>query len=229
MPFAVRSTKFGRRRRTGTSLPRGSRSTLCWRERRLAATSSNRGSVVLAGPVNVGKSSLINALVGYGRSIVHDAPGTTRDAVTATTAIDGWPVELCDTAGLRAASSLGPVEAAGIQLAHERLAEAELAVLVFDQSASWSNEDESLPRLWPRALVVHNKADLPPAPGTRPAGTTVSALHGQGLGELLALISTRLVPNPPTPGMAVPLDNQQLEAIRRLARAVGQASSLSRR
>ena len=57
--------------------------------------------VVLAGRVNVGKSSLINALAGYGRSIVHPSPGTTRDAVTVTTAIDGWPVELCDTAGLR--------------------------------------------------------------------------------------------------------------------------------
>ena len=59
--------------------------------------------VVFGGPANVGKSSLINALVGYGRSIVHDLPGTTRDALTAATAIDGWPVELCDTAGLRAA------------------------------------------------------------------------------------------------------------------------------
>ena len=67
-------------------------------------------SVVLAGPVNVGKSSLINALVGYGRSIVHHVAGTTRDAVTAATAIDGWPIELCDTAGLRPAAmrSSGP-------------------------------------------------------------------------------------------------------------------------
>jgi len=60
-------------------------------------------SVVLAGPSNVGKSSLMNALVGHRRAIVHATPGTTRDAVTARTAIDGWPVELCDTAGLRAA------------------------------------------------------------------------------------------------------------------------------
>ena len=88
-------------------------------------------SVVLAGPVNVGKSSLINALAGYGRSIVHHAPGTTRDAVTAATAIDGWPVELCDTAGLRPAAT--PVERAGIERAQERLAQADLAVLVFDR------------------------------------------------------------------------------------------------
>ena len=58
-------------------------------------------SVVLAGLPNVGKSSLINALVGYQRAIVHDAPGTTRDIVTAPASFAGWPVELADTAGLR--------------------------------------------------------------------------------------------------------------------------------
>ena len=57
--------------------------------------------VVLAGKPNVGKSSLINRLAGYQRSIVFDQPGTTRDVVTTRTAIDGWPVELADTAGLR--------------------------------------------------------------------------------------------------------------------------------
>ena len=56
---------------------------------------------MIAGPPNVGKSSLLNALLGYRRAIVFDQPGTTRDVVTSTTAIDGWPVELSDTAGLR--------------------------------------------------------------------------------------------------------------------------------
>ncbi len=59
--------------------------------------------VVLAGTQNVGKSSLLNAIIGFARSIVFDSPGTTRDVLTAATAIDGWPVELADTAGLRAA------------------------------------------------------------------------------------------------------------------------------
>ena len=62
-------------------------------------------NVVLAGRPNVGKSSLINALLGYTRSIVFDQPGTTRDVVTAATAIDGWPIELSDTAGLRESPS----------------------------------------------------------------------------------------------------------------------------
>ncbi len=57
--------------------------------------------VVIAGPPNVGKSSLINAILGYQRAIVFDQPGTTRDVVTALTALDGWPIEFSDTAGLR--------------------------------------------------------------------------------------------------------------------------------
>ena len=114
--------------------------------------------VVLAGRVNVGKSSLINALAGYGRSIVHPSPGTTRDAVTVTTAIDGWPVELCDTAGLRSGGDA--VERAGIELARERLAQADLAILVFDRSAAWSAEDQALCDQWPGGLLVHNKCDL---------------------------------------------------------------------
>ncbi len=88
---------------------------------------------MLAGRINVGKSSLLNALAGYARAIVHPAPGTTRDAVAITAAIDGWPVELCDTAGLRAAGDA--VERAGIDRARERLAAADLVILVTDRSA----------------------------------------------------------------------------------------------
>ena len=58
--------------------------------------------VVLAGRPNVGKSRLLNALAGYDRAIVDPTPGTTRDVVTIRTALDGWSVELSDTAGLRA-------------------------------------------------------------------------------------------------------------------------------
>src|SRR3989304_4535769 len=86
--------------------------------------------VVAAGPPNAGKSSLINALVGYRRSIVHHTPGTTRDAVTAVTAMEGWPVELCDTAGLHAKAE--GIEKAGVELAQQRIADADLVVLVFD-------------------------------------------------------------------------------------------------
>ena len=115
---------------------------------------------------------------------------------------------------------LGPIEAAGIRLAKQRL-RADLVVLVFDRSVSWSNDDQTLLREWPSALVVHNKSDLPPAPGTRPSGSVVSAIQGGGLTELLGTISGRLVPSPPGPGAAVPFNAEQLEAIQRLSAALG--------
>jgi tRNA modification GTPase len=88
--------------------------------------------VVLTGVPNVGKSSLINRLLGYSRSIVYAEPGTTRDVVTAATAFDGWPVELSDTAGLRDAA--GEIEAAGVERARRHLATADLAI-VFSTAA----------------------------------------------------------------------------------------------
>lgn len=170
--------------------------------------------VVLAGRVNVGKSSLINALAGFGRAIVHHTPGTTRDAVTLTTAIDGWPVELCDTAGLRVGGDA--IEAAGIELACQRLAQADLVVLVFDGSVPWSADDQRLLDDWPNALVVHNKCDLPTPPDVRPAGIAISALENRGIAELLDAIAGRLVPNPPPAGAAVPFAPDQIEALKRL-------------
>jgi tRNA modification GTPase len=177
-------------------------------------------SVVLAGPVNVGKSSLINALTGYGRSIVHHVPGTTRDAVTAATAIEGWPVELCDTAGLRLAGD--PIERAGVERAQERLAQADLAILVFDRSTAWSAADQSLVVRWPAALLVDNKCDLAAAAGERPAELFTSALRGEGIENLLNAIARRLAPNPPPPGTAVPFTTEQVEMVDRLAGEVNQ-------
>ena len=149
-------------------------------------------SVVLAGRINVGKSSLLNALAGYGRAIVHPAPGTTRDAVAVTTAVDGWPVELCDTAGLRATGDA--IERAGIERARQRLAQADLVVLVADRSVPWSPEDEGLARQYPAAVLVHNKCDLPASSGHRPGGISTSALRGQGIDALLTAIGRRLAP-----------------------------------
>ena len=158
--------------------------------------------VVLAGRPNVGKSSLINSLVGYERAIVHSAPGTTRDIVTALTALDGWPLELMDTAGLRAGEE--PLEAAGIELARNQAAAADLLLLLFDRSVVWNAEDEALLASWPKALVVHNKCDLPAGSGKRPEGIEVSAQTGAGLAGLAKAIVERLVPCYPQVGEAVP-------------------------
>lgn len=173
-------------------------------------------SVVLAGPPNAGKSSLLNALAGYARALVHHAPGTTRDIVTVRTALDGWPVELCDTAGLHEGAE--PVERLGIERAKTKLAAAELVVLVFDRSLPWRAADAALVERYPAALVVHNKSDLTAHPSPRPAGLATSALRNTGVERLAAAVVARLVPEPPAPGDAVPFLPEHLAIFDGLSR-----------
>jgi len=130
--------------------------------------------VVLAGRPNVGKSSLINALVGYERAIVFDRPGTTRDVVTATTAVDGWPIELADTAGLCSyaakadryspeSAATDDLESTGMRQAGDRMQSADLVIWVVDAAALCSRVDAGEPFEPTRpegALVVANKIDL---------------------------------------------------------------------
>ncbi len=162
----------------------------------------------------MGKSSLINAIAGYQRAIVHGTPGTTRDVVGVQTAMDGWPVELSDTAGLRETSE--KIELAGLDLARQKIFAADLIVLVFDISLPWSAQDQALVESHPTALRVHNKSDLPHAtgrPGRRAWNST--ALHSAGIDELCHEIGGRLVPCPPPPGAAVPFELKQIGQIRR--------------
>jgi tRNA modification GTPase len=176
--------------------------------------------VVLAGPPNVGKSSLINALVGYRRSIVFDQPGTTRDVVTVATAIDGWPIELSDTAGLR--QSGDALEIAGVELARRQLAAADRIVFVFDVTERWTNECDSLIKDYPSAIVVFNKVDL-----LRDTETALGQLNGcgaqplltsavtsYGIDDLAATLVRRLVSHEPQPGDAVPFTTLQVEQLR---------------
>lgn len=167
--------------------------------------------VVLAGRANVGKSSLINALLGYRRSIVFDEPGTTRDVVTASTALDGWPVELADTAGLRAETD--EIERQGVERARRQMSQADLVVLVFDCSQPWSGEDAELLQTAGPALIVHNKCDVQFPGPERPPGLTTSAKTNPGIGRLTEMIAARLVPDPPAPGAAVPFDESHSHAI----------------
>jgi tRNA modification GTPase len=174
---------------------------------------------VIAGRPNVGKSSLVNALVGYQRAIVFDQPGTTRDVVAVSTAIDGWPVELADTAGLRQAGDA--LEAEGIQLAENEIAAADLVLLVFDASQPLQSEDTSLLGKWPDALLVLNKSDLPAA-GEHPTGAVqTSALRREGIDTLLKAISRRLVPDPPPPGIAVPFTQRQVGMLENFCKELG--------
>ncbi|MFN0019856.1 MAG: GTP-binding protein [Pirellulaceae bacterium] len=184
--------------------------------------------VFIAGAPNVGKSSLMNALVGYQRSIVFDQPGTTRDLLTATTALDGWPIELVDSAGLR--ESNDAIEAAGVARATAGLADADLVLWVEDATATASPDPRvARPQVCAGVLelVVRNKADLIQS---RPPLQTVdaiaiSALTGQGLDQLCQQIIQRLIPAPPTRGEAILFTSRQENAVREAAAALSSGNS----
>jgi tRNA modification GTPase len=157
--------------------------------------------VVIAGAPNVGKSSLMNALAGYTRSIVAPTPGTTRDVVTMRLAIDGWPIEMTDTAGIR--PTLNALEQQGIDRAHVALRDADLRIWLLDGSV-----EPSFPEDVSGWRFVINKTDLPAAWDWQlvPTALRISAQTQAGLAELCEMISAALVPAPPLPGEAVPLD-----------------------
>ncbi|MCC5868976.1 MAG: tRNA uridine-5-carboxymethylaminomethyl(34) synthesis GTPase MnmE [Gammaproteobacteria bacterium] len=146
-------------------------------------------TVVIAGPPNAGKSSLLNALAGAPTAIVTALPGTTRDVLREQIVVRGMPLNILDTAGLRASDDV--IEQEGIRRTHAELARADHALLVVDITCTSQTTVDAmlaeLPAGLPRTLVC-NKADLLPADGPPPALTTpaitISALTGQGLEQL---------------------------------------------
>jgi len=168
--------------------------------------------VAIVGPPNVGKSSLFNCLLGYERAIVDAVPGTTRDFVTATTAFEGWPVELCDTAGLRDTSD--SIEKEGTQRTMAVADSADLVLLVFSNADPWCHEWEPWPERWPRHLIVFNKCDLPSIRDKRLTGLNISASSGYGVKTLEQEIARCLVPILPQPGAAVPFTERHINHLR---------------
>jgi tRNA modification GTPase len=155
---------------------------------------------VVAGAPNVGKSSLVNTIAGYQRCVVASTPGTTRDLVRVEIAVEGWPIELTDTAGVRIA--VDPLEQAGVGLAAHAAEAADLCVWVLDGSGElvWPS------RLSSRVQLVVNKIDLPPAWDFSLAEEAVraSARDGTGIASLCERIANRLVPEAPPPGQGIP-------------------------
>ncbi|MCA9073382.1 MAG: 50S ribosome-binding GTPase [Planctomycetaceae bacterium] len=171
--------------------------------------------VVLCGRPNVGKSSLINAFVGYSRSIVFDQPGTTRDVVTVETALDGWPIEFADTAGLR--EDPDELETEGIERAQLRLVTADLRVVLIDVSQSPTDADRELLTAWGDGIIVAHKCDLDDAWGceTPPTAIRVSSVTKAGVDQLIATIVKRLVPQVCEPMTPVPISQRQIEVLQR--------------
>jgi tRNA modification GTPase len=157
-------------------------------------------TLAIAGRPNVGKSSLFNRLLEQDRAIVTDIPGTTRDTVSESTSIDGVPVKLVDTAGIREGKDL--VETLGIERSYQALADADLSLLVLDASEEMTGADRALIEKLRdrRPLLVANKSDLSRRLNGIPDLLPVSAKTGDGIAHLRKMILERLAPH----GLAAP-------------------------
>lgn len=169
--------------------------------------------VVIAGPPNVGKSSLFNALLGRARAIVADVPGTTRDAIEAVVETGEFPLRLVDTAGLRDTSEM--VERLGIEVSERYLASAHVVLACGDSADVAARVARDVAALTAaQVIVVRTKADLQvpttelaarqPSPEGATYDVAVSAALGWGLTELLDVIGSALrrmggAPEPDTP------------------------------
>jgi tRNA modification GTPase len=134
--------------------------------------------VVLAGPPNAGKSSLMNVMLGEERAIVSDVAGTTRDSIEEWLDVEGWPVKLVDTAGLR--ESRDGIEREGVRRAENLISTADIVV--------WLGDDvpDTVERR--KLIAVHSKCDL----GREDGALNVSSLTGEGIDGLRRAISAKL-------------------------------------
>jgi tRNA modification GTPase len=140
--------------------------------------------VAIAGPPNVGKSTLINQLARRDVAIVSPHAGTTRDVIEVQLDLDGYPVTVIDTAGIR--ETVDPVEQEGVRRARARAEEADLVLWLVDGSDGEHPPDSSIP-LW----ILRNKIDLEVAArrgGVGRAGFEISAARGDGVPELISAL-----------------------------------------
>ena len=175
----------------------------------------------ILGTPNVGKSSLLNALLGRERAIVTDIPGTTRDTIEEKAVVGGVLLRLIDTAGIRDAAD--EVERLGVERSLAAAAGAELALLVLDGSRELTDADRSAleaAQKVPRLLILRNKSDLPQASGGfgRPA-IPISARTGEGLPELEAAVAA-LFPAGEAPSGHILTNARQAEAVSRALAAL---------
>jgi tRNA modification GTPase len=169
--------------------------------------------IVIAGPPNAGKSSLLNAIVGSDKAIVTPVPGTTRDRIDVPVAVGGIPMVFTDTAGIRETDEL--VERIGVARTHEHIAVADVLLWLGDPSEAPSH----------RALLnVHSRCDLPERRASPPGSVAVSAVTGEGLDHLLRQITKLAASILPTEG-AIVLNRRQAEELGEAAFALERGMS----
>ncbi|AEG33338.1 tRNA modification GTPase mnmE [Thermus thermophilus SG0.5JP17-16] len=173
--------------------------------------------LALIGAPNAGKSSLLNALLGYERALVSPIPGTTRDYLEAPLELFGIPLVAVDTAGVRETED--PVERMGVERALGIAEEADLVLYVADRSLP---KPTPPPLPWERTLKVATKADLPPA-WEDPAFIPVSSLTGEGLDRLKEALKEALLGKE---GGEVLLTERQVEALLRARERLKEALGL---
>jgi tRNA modification GTPase len=197
--------------------------------------------VAIAGVANVGKSRLLNRLLGEERAIVTEIPGTTRDYLSGELTLSGIPVRLVDTAGLRETED--PVEREGVRRSRQILSEADLALFLLDASrAAHDGDRRAYEEVAERPhLLLLNKSDLPPAETGRDfrgegirGVLSVSAKTGEGMEAMLRAMALELVPEgasmmaeaPMTRLRHVDAVEKAVEALSRASLAVGEGLSL---
>ncbi len=178
--------------------------------------------LVLMGPPNVGKSSLLNALLGSDRAIVSSVPGTTRDTVEESIVLAGFPIRLIDTAGLR--PSTDPVEQEGIQRTRTAAEQADLVMALIDRTQPKDPCESEWTRFNGKLLRVLTKSDLPASfPGE---GQPVSAKTGEGLEQLRQAVARRLAGDFLAPGSEeIAVNTRHAEGLQKATEGLATASS----
>ncbi len=178
--------------------------------------------LTITGPPNSGKSSLLNAILGFDRAIVDRMAGTTRDVIHERTSLLGWPFEILDTAGLR--DTQDSIEAEGIRRAKLAIQESDIALCLVDPLVGWTDLHEQLKEQFEKKLLfIQSKADLvredqssKPLEGS----ILVSSKTKQGLVDLYQAIITQLIPETIDAVAAIPFRPSHMAYLERLRKRI---------